>query len=158
MVSQHFTPLYIFLYSVWVGHLFCFGTQTSIPRYIRYTLPCCSVASCIQLFVNPWTVACQASLSITVSWACSNSHPSDRWYHPTILFSVVPFSSCPQSFPASGSFPMSQLFALGGQRTGDSASASVLPMNIQGWFPWGLSGLIYLVSKELSRVFSNFKN
>ena len=119
---------------------------------------CCSVASCIQLFVNPWTVACQASLSITVSWACSNSRPSNRWYHPTISFSVVPFSSCLQSFPASGSFPMSQLFASGGQRIGDSASASVLPMNIQGWFPWGLSGLISLVSKELSRVFSNFKN
>ena len=66
--------------------------------------------------------------------ACSNSCPSSRWCHPIISSSVVPFSSCPQSFPPSGSFPMSQLFASGGQSIGVSASASVLPMNIQGWF------------------------
>ena len=73
----------------------------------------------------------------------------------TIPFSVVSFSSCPQSFPASGSFLMSQLFALGGQSIGASASASVLPMNIQKWFPLGLTGLISLQSKGLSRVFPN---
>ena len=72
------------------------------------------------------------------------------WCHPTISFSVVPFSSCPQSFPASGSFQMSQLFASGGQSIG--ASASILPMNIQGWFPLGLTGWISLLSKGLSRV------
>ena len=71
--------------------------------------------------------------------ACSNTYPLSRWYHPAISPSVVPFSSCPQSFPASGSFPASQLFTSGGPSTGDSASASVLPMNIQGWFPLGLS-------------------
>ena len=69
--------------------------------------------------------------------ACSNSCPSSQWCHPTISSSVVPFSACFQSFPASGSFPMSQLFASGGQSIGVSASASVLPMNIQDWFPIG---------------------
>ena len=85
----------------------------------------------------------------------SNSCPLSRWCHATISSSVTPFSSCPQSFPASGSFPMSQLFTLGGQSIGISASASVLPMNIQGWFPLGLTGWISLLSKGLSRVFSN---
>ena len=73
--------------------------------------------------------------------ACSNSCPSGRWCHPTISSSVIPFS-CLQSFPASGSFPMSQFLTSGGQSTGASAEASVLPMNIQDWFPWGLTGLI----------------
>ena len=85
---------------------------------------------------------------------CSNSCPLSRWCHPTILSSVIPFFSCLQSFPASGSFPMSQFFSLCGQSIGVSASASVLPMNIQGWFPLGLNSLISLLSKELSRVFS----
>ena len=86
---------------------------------------------------------------------CSNSCPWSRWCHPTISSSVIPFSSCLQSSPASGSFPMSQFFASGGQTIGVSASASVLPMNIQDWFPLGLIGLISLQSKGLSRVFSN---
>ena len=76
---------------------------------------------------------------------CSNSCPCSRWYHPTISSSVIPFSSCLQSLPASGSFPMSQLFASGGQSIG--ASASVLPTNIQDWFPSGWTGLI-LQSKD----------
>ena len=87
--------------------------------------------------------------------ACSNSCPLSRWCPPTILSSVVPFSSCLQSFPASGSFPVSQFFALGGQSIGVSASASVLPMNIQDWSPLGWSGWVSLQSKGLSRVFSN---
>ena len=87
--------------------------------------------------------------------ACSNSCPSSWWCYPTISSSVFPFSSHLQSFPASGSFPMSQFFASGGQSIGVSASASVLPMNIQDWFPLGLTGLISLQSKGLSRVFSN---
>ena len=87
--------------------------------------------------------------------ACSNSCSSSWWFHPTISSSVVPFSSCLQSFPASGSFPVSQFFASGGQSIGASASASVLPMNIQGWFPLGLTSLISFLSKGLSRVFSN---
>ena len=84
--------------------------------------------------------------------ACSNSCPSSQWCHPTISSSFVPLPSCLQSFPASGSFPMSQFFASGGQTIGASTSASVLPMNIQDWFPLGLTGLISLQSKELSRV------
>ena len=87
--------------------------------------------------------------------ACSNSCPLSWWYHPTISSPVVPFSPCLQSFPASGSFQMSQLFASGGQSIGASASVSVLPVNIQDWFPLGLTSLISLQSKELSRVFSN---
>ena len=85
--------------------------------------------------------------------AYSNSCPLSRWSHPTISSSVVPFSSYFKSFPASGFFPMSQLFASGGQSIGVSASASVLPMNIQNWFPLGWTGLISLQSKGLSRVF-----
>ena len=85
----------------------------------------------------------------------SNSCPSSQWYHPAISSSVVPFSSCPQSLPASGSFPMSQLFPWGGQNVGVSASASVLPMNTQDWSPLGWTGWIFLLSKGLSRVLSN---
>ena len=84
---------------------------------------------------------------------CSNS--LSWWCHPTISFSVTLFSSCLQSFPASGSFPMSLLFTSGGQSIGASTSASVHPMHIQGWFPLGLTGLISFLSKGLSRVFSN---
>ena len=87
--------------------------------------------------------------------ACSNSGPSRWWCHPTIPSSVIPFSSYLQSFSASGSFPMSQFFASDGRSIGASASASVLSMNIQDWFPLGLTGLISLLSKGLSRVFSN---
>ena len=87
--------------------------------------------------------------------AYSNSCPLSWWCHPTVSSSVVPFSSRLQSFPASGSFPMSQFFTWGSQSIGVSASASVLPMNIQGWFPLGWTGWISLQSKGLSRVFSN---
>ena len=86
---------------------------------------------------------------------CTNSCLLSRWCHPTISSSVTPLSSCPQSFPASWSFQMSQLFASGSQSTGASASASVHPMNILGWFPLGLTGLISLQSKELARVLSS---
>ena len=85
----------------------------------------------------------------------SNSCSLSRWCHPAISSSVVPFSSCPQSLPASGSFPMSQLFAWGGQSAGVSASASVLPMNTQDWSSLGWTGWISLQPKGLSRVFSN---
>ena len=85
----------------------------------------------------------------------SNSYPSSQWCHPAISSSVVPFSSCPQSLPASGSFPVSQLFTWGGQSIGVSASASVLPRNNQDWSPLGWTGWIFLQSKELPRVFSS---
>ena len=84
-----------------------------------------------------------------------NSCPLSRWYHPTISSSFVPFSSCPQSFPESGSFQMSQLFASGGQSIGASASTLVLPMNTQDSYPLGWTSWISLQSKGLSRVFSN---
>ena len=89
--------------------------------------------------------------------ACSNLYPLSWWCHPTTSSSVIPFSSRLQSFPASGSFPMSQFLAQGGQSIGVSASASVFPMNIQDLFPLGLTGWMSLQSKRLSRVFSNTK-
>ena len=137
----------------------------------------CSVMS---NFLWPHTAACQASLS-SVQFSCSvvsnslrlhglqdsrppcpsptprdytNSCPLSQWCHPTVSSSVMPFSSCLQSFSASGSFPMS-LFTEGGQNLGASASVSVLPMNIQDWFPFGLTGLISLQSRGLLRVFFN---
>ena len=86
---------------------------------------------------------------------CSNSCPLSQWCHPTISSSVTPFSSCPQSFPASESFPISWLFASGSQSIGASASTSVLPMNIQGWFPLELTGLISLLSKDSQSLFQH---
>ena len=103
--------------------------------------------------MTPWTAACQASLSFTIFWSFSKSCPLSQWCHSTTSSSVVPFSSCLQSFSTSGSFPMSQLFTSGGQSVGTSALASVLPMNIEGWFSLRLTCLISLLSKRLSRVF-----
>ena len=87
--------------------------------------------------------------------ACSNSCPLTQWYLPTISSSVIPFSSCLQSFPALGAFPMRQFFPSGGQSIGVSASSSVLPVNIQVWFPLGWTGWVSFLSKGLSRVFSS---
>ena len=109
----------------------------------------------VWLFTTPWTAAPTLPCPSPSPGACSNSCPLSWWCHTTISSSVVPLSSCLLSFAASGSFPMNQLFASGGQRIGVSASASDLPMNITGWFPLGLTGLISLQSKGLSRVFSN---
>ena len=111
--------------------------------------------SCVRLFAAPWTAAHQASLSVTNSRSLLNSRPLSRWWHPTISSSAVPFSSCLQSFPTSGSFHMNQLFTSGGQSIGVSASASVLLMNIQEWFPLGWTGWISLQPKGLLRVFCN---
>ena len=94
----------------------------------------------------------QASVSFTTFWSLLKLMSLSQWCHPTVSSSVVPFSSCPQSFPEPGFFPMSWLFASGGQSIEASTSASVLPMNIQGWFPFGLTDLISLQSKGLSRV------
>ena len=106
----------------------------------------------VRLFATPWTAAHWASLSFTISWSLLNSCPLSQWCYPTISSSVVPIS-CLQSFPASGSFSVSQLFASGGQSIGVSTSASALPMNIHSWFPLGLTGLISWLSKRFSRVF-----
>ena len=102
----------------------------------------------------PWDFPGHGLLPIS-PWVCLNSCPLSLRCYLTILSSVSPSSSCPQSFPASGSFSMSQLFSSGGQSIEASASASVLPMNIQSWFPLGLTGLVSLLSKGLSRVFSS---
>ena len=120
--------------------------------FLPWLLCCCSVAKlCLVL----WPCAArQASLSFTVSWRCSNSCLMSQC-HTAISSSVISFSSCLRSFPASGSFLVSRLFASGGQSTGVSASASVLPMDTQDWFPSGWTGWISLQSKGLSRVFSN---
>ena len=139
-------------------------SESAVSRHVsllsRTSLPLPSVIavqsfSRVWLFATPWTAAYQATLSITISWVYSNSCPLSLWCLPTISSSVVPFSSRLQSFPASGSFPMSQLLASGGQSIGVSASTSVFPMTIQGWFPLGWTSLISLQSKGLSRVFSN---
>ena len=108
----------------------------------------------LQLFATSWTAACQASLSITNSQRPPKPMSIGRWCYPTISSSVIPFSFRPQSFPTSGSFQMSQLFAWGGQSIGVSASTSVLPMNTQDW-SLGWTGGISLQSKGLSRVFPN---
>ena len=113
-------------------------------------------------FTN-WSAATVANLKAVnpsnTEWSAPGVHPNpypfSRWCHQTISSSVIPFSSCLQSFPASGSFPMSWLFASGGQSIGVSASASVLPMNTQDWSPLGCTGWISSKSKGLSRVFSS---
>ena len=110
--------------------------------------------SCVQLFETHGLQHASPPCPSPTPGACSNSCPSSQWCHPAISSSVVPFSSCPQSLPASESFPMSHFFASGGQSIGVSASASVLPMSIQDWFPLGWTGFISLLSKGLSRLFS----
>ena len=133
------------------------GTRGDIKKWSKQSWPAIknrdsqfsSVTQSCPTLCDPWTAA-----SPTLR-AYSNSCPSSQWCHPTISSSVIPFSSCLQSFPASGSFPRSQFFTSGGQSIGASASASVLPMNIQDWFRLGWAGWISLQSKGLSRVFSN---
>ena len=115
--------------------------KPSCMYYIHFLL-----LSCVQLFAPRWTAACQTSLPLRFPRVWSNSCSLSWWCHLTISSFVGPFSSCLQSFPTSGSFPVSWLFTSGGQSIGDSASASVLQMNIQGWFLLGLTGLISLLS------------
>ena len=122
----------------------------------HFTIQFSSVQSLsrVQLFATPWIEAPQPPSPSPTLGVHSNSSPSSQWCHLAISSSVVPFSSCPQSLPASESFPMSQLFAWGGQSIRVSASASVLPGNTQDWsLEW--TGWISLLSKGLSRVFSN---
>ena len=150
-----------------------FSSENNFLKKIIYTLGlidarnvllsallCCSfVALVVQLpsYVYLWPYGLQHTWLPILHHllACSNSRPLSWWCHPIISSSVIPFSSCFQSFPVSGSFPMSWLFISGGQSIGASASASVLPENIQDWFPLGLTALISLQSKRLSRVISN---
>ena len=110
--------------------------------------------SCVRLFAIPWTLAHQPSLSLTNSWSLFKLMSIELVMPSNHLILCCPLSSCLRSFPASGSLPVSQFFISGGQSTGVSALASVLPMNIQDWIPLGLTGSISLESKGLSRVFS----
>ena len=136
---------------LWSKHLCCAEAKPLQPPVPFSSLQSLSP---VRLFAMPWTTAYQASLSITNSRS-SPKLMSIESVMPSTSSSVVPFSSCPQSFPASGSFQMSQLSASGGQNIRVSASTSVLPMNTQDWFPLGWTGWISLQSKRLSRVFSN---
>ena len=125
------------------------------PRKLQWFISC-SVTQSFPTFCDPMDCSMPGFPVLHhLLELSSNSCPLSQWCHPTISSSVVPFSSCLQSFPASGSFPMSQLFLSGGQSVGVSASASVLLMNIQEWFPLGWTDLISMQSKGLSRVFSN---
>ena len=130
----------------------------TIPKLVLIkpiNCPCCC-CSVTQSYPTLWPHGLQQARPLCPSPSpevCPSSYPLNRWWYPTILSSVALFSFCLQSFPASGSFPMSLLFASHGQSIG--ASASVLPMNIQGWYPLRLTGLISLLSKGFSRVFSN---
>ena len=132
------------------------STHTS-SALLGITGTCCP--SVIQLCLTLWDpMDCSRSRLPYPSLpprVCSNSCPLIWWSHPTISSSVIPLSSCLYSLPASRSFPMSWLFASGSQRIGAWTSASVLPMSIQDWFPLGLTSLISLLSRELSRVFSS---
>ena len=128
---------------------------------LTFLLNSFSMICCYLLFsrkvvsdsVTPWTAARQASLSFTVSWSLVRLMSLESVMPSNHLVFCRPLSFCPQSFPASGSFPVSQFFASGNYSIGTSASAPVLPMNIQGWFPLGLTGLISLLSSGLSTVF-----
>ena len=131
----------------------CTNAFLKLAYNLWYNIIISSVQSLshVQLFATQWTAAPQASLSITNSRSL-HTRPLSQWYHPTILSCVVPFSSRVQSFPASGSFLMSQFLASDGQSIGVSASASVLPINVQDWFPLGWTGWISLLSKGLSSL------
>ena len=136
----------------WASYSFSWSFRVLICRLRVLRNLAVQSLSCVWLFGTPMIAVRQAPLSSTISWSLLKFMSLSRRHYLTISSSATPFSSRLQSFPASGSFPMCWLFASGGQSIGTSASASVLPMNIQGWFPLGLTGLI-LQSKGLSRVF-----
>ena len=144
--SHFFEHLYVmfFMYTIW----FCFDSM--FTQSVQFN---CSVVS--NSLRSHGLQHTRPPCPSPTPGFYSNSCPLSRWCHPTISPSVVPFSSCLQSFPASGSFQMSQFFASGGQSIGLSASTSICSMNIQDWFPLGLTGWISLQSKGLSRIFSS---
>ena len=133
---------------------FFFFSSLSWP-ILSYFLAFVQLLSHVQLFATPWTLACQAPLSSTVSWSLLKFMFIELVMLPNHLILCCPFSFCLQFFSASGSFAVSQLFASDAQSIGASASVSVLPMNIQGGFPLELTGFISLQSKELPRFFSS---
>ena len=133
----------------------CWWLETSIINFPISLFSWVQSLSCVQLLPPHGLQHARLPCSSPAPGTCSNSCPSSQWCHPAISSSAIPFSSCLQSFPASRSFPMSQFFAWGGQSIGVSVSTSVLPMNIQDWFPLGWTGWIFSLSKALSRVFCN---
>ena len=149
---------YVNIHKLWLAHrsaqyaLVCIFAITGVFVYFRYQFSCLVVSNSLWPHESQHTRPPCLSPTPRVY---SNSCPLSRWCHPAISSSVVPFSSCPQSLSASESFPMSQLLTWGGQSTGVSALASVLPMNTQDWSPLGWTGWTSLLSKGLSRVFSN---
>ena len=135
---------------IWKENRF-YGFEVQYPTWCLF---CCSVAQSYMTLRPQGLQHARLPCPSPSPWACSNSCSLSRWCHPTISSLVIPFSSCLQSFPASASCLMSWFLASGGQSIGASALASVHPMNIQGWYPLGLAGLISLQSKGLPRVFS----
>ena len=128
----------------------CSCTELQISVSLPHMIIVVQLLSHAWLLAAPWTAACQAFLSFTVSWSLLKLMSIELVMLSNHLILCRPLPSCPQSLPASGSFPMSPFFTSGGQSIGASASASVLPMSIQGWFPLGLTGLISLQSTGLS--------
>ena len=134
-------------FPLWDSLTFPFSCDNQVAPFVN------SVHIVVSTFVTPWTATCQASLLFTISGSLLKFMSIESVILSNHLILCCPFSSWLQSFPASGSFPMSQFFSSGGQSTGVSPSASVLPMNIQGWFPLGLTRLISVKFKGFSRVF-----
>ena len=132
---------------------FLFYFKLTQERVVLFQFSSVQSLSRVWLFESPWTSACQATLSITNSWSLVKNMSIELVLQSKHLILIVPFSSCLQSCPTSGSFQMNQFFASRGQSIGASPSAPVLPMNIQYWFPLGLTGWVTLQSKWLSRVF-----
>ena len=159
-VSKKGTCNYLCVYSIAQKVCCClfFNWSSGVGYDIKnYRIPFSSVQSLsrVRLFATPWTAGCQASLSVINSWSLPKPMSIESVMPSSHLILCCPLLLLPQSFPASGSFPMSQLFSWGGQNIGVSGLASVLPMNIQDWSPLGWTGWISLQSKGLSRVFSN---
>ena len=158
--------LFFFLFLLWLLWLglpkLCWVVVVRVGLLVLFLIlkVIIQLPSHVWLFATPWTAARQASLSLTISWICSSSCPLHQWCCPSISFSDTLFSFCPQSFPASETFPMHQLFTSDDQNTEVSALISVLPMSIDGWFPLRLTleifGLMSSLSKGLSVLSSRF--
>ena len=156
--QKQFTPLFLKLApsSVSMRVFIKMYTPKTLPQGFWFSrFSSVQPLSHFRLFVTPWIAAGQASLSITNSWSLLKLMPIESMMPSSHLILCCPLLLLPPILPASGSFPMSQLFAWGGQSIGVSASASVLPMNVQDWSPLGWTGWISLQSKGLTRVFSN---
>ena len=139
--SKHILPSHSKL-NIWTFYVQ--ACSQKMCSFLKFQFSSVQSLSNVLFFATSWTTASQGTGPSSTPRACSNSCPLSWWGHPTISSSVVPFSSCIQSFAASGSFPMSQFFASGSQSIGALASGSVLPVNIQDWYPFGWTGLISL--------------